>query len=184
MPPDAIPVEPIPDEDILNRMIFFPGMKGKDFGHLDPLAVFDFPSDKNYAVSLVWRRHCPELDDVNRIGCQKQADDIRDKTTIGHQKYNKNLKPEDIQYRGSIQSSAGKIRNIRDGKGIVLSVEHAPENEQGAHHAEIRLVLPNNVSVSKQERKHALTEIKRRLFMIFSDLLEHSCSSISFSVTN
>lgn len=159
--------ENIPDNAILNRLIFHPGMISSA-GELNVINAFTFSSDGLSNTSVIWRKYCLEMDCVNGMGCKKQTKDIERK------KENQNFDPDQYKYSGSIECCAEKIRSVQGNNGTSVEVVHAPQNEQGRHHSEIRLKFSEE-KMTKNKLKGEIREIKRRLFRVFSPLISHSC---------
>lgn len=177
MTADDVAVEMIPDDATLSRSIYFPAMRGQGQqpDAMEPLNVFIFSRDNGYRVSVIWRQYCPDLDCVNRLGCEKQQRDVTERTDPNHPRYSSSFDPAKYRYVGSIEGQACTIRSVRGDAGTSLGVVHAPDDGQGIHHAEIRMELPGNAQLTARQKKLERNEVKRRLYMQFSELFPHTC---------
>ena len=144
----------IPDKAKVSRMIFDPQM-GADVAKLVWEAVFQFPSDREYCESVVWRRFAPADSCVHSIGCKRQRD-------LRSERRNKT-------YKGTITAHVWKIREFRNPNNHGFHVIHAPS--EGIHHAHIRY----DISPDKKLTKIDKNELRFALKKIFSVSSPHNC---------
>lgn len=144
--------EIIPDEDAIHRHIDFPRMYN-DAKEMIWENVFQFPGGE--PESVVWGKHAPTLNDVHRLGREREA-------TIRRRN-------PDMRYIGFISSAAGPIRHVKTAPGHGFSVVHAPR--EGIHHAEISYRPAGEVPLKKSEK----SELKFALRQVFGALRPQSC---------
>lgn len=154
--------EDIPDEDSVNRNLYSP-IHFKDDKILEA-QLFMFKSDNDRKESLVWRKYARTALDVHQIGCDKERTD------------NERL-PEEKQrtYIGTMEAVVQQIREFKSERGHSLEVTHAPEDDQGAHHAEIQIVTPRGTPLAKNDLIDIRDELINR---IFGPRVPFSCEEI------
>jgi hypothetical protein len=109
--------------------------------------IFQFPSADGQVESLVWRRHAPKIEDVHRIGCEKQRND-RAKGRANS------------TYFGAITGNVGDIKTVKSKSGKSFTIVHAPE--QGVHHAHLGF----SEGSTKADRTELKVEMSRSLLNI------------------
>ena len=152
-------VEQIPDADQVSRHVDHPH-KITDGGELLWQHIFLFSSG---VESVVWRRYCPTIEEVHRLGCANQDA----KRALGRA----------ATYKGAITSVVEQIRALKSAKGHGFRVEHRPENDQGIHHAEIELAFNAGLAEGAKPPKSEVSELKRMIHGIWGQLEAHECSS-------
>ncbi|CAN7779848.1 hypothetical protein LJR084_008128 [Variovorax sp. LjRoot84] len=148
----AEPVEHIPDEDVVSRLIDAPHKVSAD-DELKWECVFEFPAGQ--PESVVWRKYKPAIDDVHRSGCERQKTKRVDKPAW--------------TYKGAISSAVGSIRAIRNARGHGFQVLHEPS--EGQEHAEVAYLVGGDAL-----QKNDKTELKSMLRDAFADQDPHDCS--------
>ena len=148
----GIPVEHIPDDDKVSRLVFYPFMYTSGNRMLMD-NVFTFSSNRGGRESIVWSRYAPTDQDVHNLGLNLTTE--------------KRAQNPDrvIQYDGFIVTYAGKIRAIKTAKGHGLFVEHVPA--EGKHHAEVGYQPTGSAAITKLEKG----ELKLALHKVFSALV-------------
>lgn len=148
----GIPVEHIPDDDKVSRLVFHPFMyTGGNRMLMDN--VFTFPSNRGARESVVWSRYAPTDGQVHNLG-------------LNHATAKRLENPDRIiQYDGFIVTYAGKIRAIKTAKGHGLFVEHVPA--EGKSHAEVGYQPTGSDAITKLEKG----ELKLALHKVFSALV-------------
>ena len=155
-------VEDIPDGDSVNRNIYSP-IHFKDDKILEA-QLFMLKTDNDRKESLIWRKYARTALDVHQIGCDKERTD------------NERLPSEKQRtYIGTIEAIVHQIREFKSERGHSLEVTHAPEGDQGAHHAEIHIVTPQGKSLKKNDLIDIRDELINR---IFSPRVSFSCEEL------
>lgn len=151
--------EHVPNEDTINRAIFFPQHK-----NFDAASVFQFGADENGSrrESVVWRKYAQTMADVHAIGCAIQVAMNARRAGRG--------RPEDVRYQGSIETQVGRVRGIQSGRGHGFDVNHEPD--EGIAHAEIAMRAAPNLQLHIND----LQELRDRLFNLFGSLVAHACN--------
>jgi hypothetical protein len=147
-----VPPELIPDPDNVSRHLYSPFM-GETGGDLVWDNVFMFPSKDGNCESVVWRKYAPELQDVHKLGCDKQR---RDREA-----------GKNSTYFGALTAQVGAIREIRSKTGARFRVEHVPEP---LHHAHIS--YQHDAPLTKPDK----TELKKLIRDTFAERSEDRCS--------
>jgi len=151
--------EQIPDQDDINRSIFFPQHK-----NFDAASIFQFSRDKtdgSRRESVIWRKYAATMAEVHAIGCA-----IQDR--MNHRRA-ENWKPQDVRYQGSIETRVQRVRGIRSDRGHSFNVNHEPD--EGIHHAEVAVAAAEDTTL----RSTDLQELRDRLFDLFGPLVAHAC---------
>jgi hypothetical protein len=156
MPGVAVTPEDIPDGEMVGRLIDFPRMYHDSMG-LIWKQVFQFPGGQH--ESLVWRKYAPTVEDVHRLGCQRESE-------------KRETKP-DMRYSGFISSTAGAIRGIRTQRGHGFALMHIPE--EGLHHIGV-FYAPDGGASPTSLKPGDKGELKLALGQVFGDLIPHSCA--------
>ena len=86
------------------RALLFPGTSDPDLeNHLDDQAFF-FMKNKNYCLSLIWRKHIPDMSGVHAIGCKSER---------RHQKAGKNKTLRGKIIRKRVRNLKKQIKNFK-----------------------------------------------------------------------
>lgn len=142
----------IPASHHISRHIFFPIMYDSD-QNLVWGNIFMFQQKYDYCESVVWRKYAT-LEEVHELGCAKAERD-------------RNINNKDRKYGGASTAKVGSAREIVVlDSNASIEVEHDPSENQGIHHAHIRLLLPVGVRKLKPSEK---TELRLILSDVFSD---------------
>lgn len=121
---------------------------------------WEFPSDKDRpeydrAESAVWRKVIVSDQDLNGLGCAKEAED--------------RAKGKLREYRGSISSTAGIVRSKKTTRGHTFSVSEFPK--EGNWHLHIKVEIPAGLGYGKADKQDARALMNEA----FSPLLPHTC---------
>jgi hypothetical protein len=143
-------VEEISDDDQVSRHIDFPH-KFNEYNDLLWGTAFMFSDG---CESLVWRKYKPTIDEVHALGCERETE-------------KKAHKPE-YRYVGALSAGVRPLRLAKTARGHGFSVEHHPEDGQGAHHAELHLTHGGGPPIAKLDR----AELRVLLEVIFGGSLE------------
>jgi hypothetical protein len=147
------PIESIPDQDSIHRLIDFPRMYD-DVKGLIWENVFQFPNGE--PESVVWAKYALTASDIHRIGCEREA-------TV------RKRRPEtNMLYAGFMSAVAGLVREVRTRPGHGFSVTHEPK--EGIHHAEISYQPAAGATLKRSEK----SELKFALRKVFGTLKSHS----------
>jgi len=96
--------------------------------------ILQFPSADGQVESVVWRRHAPQIEDVHKLGCEKQKNDRAKGRTSS-------------TYFGAITGNVGDIKSVKSKSGISLTVVPAPY--EGVHHAHLGFSAGSTKIVSR-----------------------------------
>lgn len=130
-----IPVEDIPDDDPLGRLIYFPSMYGGS-EELLYKQVFQFPSNDGACECLVWSKYATVPDGMHEIG-------IRDEEA-------KRARGNPARYDGFMLCKAGKIRAVKSANGHGFSLVH--DSSEGDYHVLISYLAAPDTVIRKAER--------------------------------
>lgn len=138
--------ESIPANDEVSRHIFFPFMF--ENSEIFWKKVFLFKTNNKYCESVVWRKYAPSIIDVHVLGNIKVTKD--------------RFTHKNRMYIGAYTCSVSLITNINTSNNIRIGVEHDPSNDQGRHHAHLKLLFPENINKpEKNDRSEIILKLKR-----------------------
>jgi len=146
-------IESIPASDDVSRHLFFPHMLKNS--EILWKRVFQFQPENNYCESVVWRKYAQSILDVHVLGSIKVKKDRITRT--------------DRLYLGAFTCSVNLIINLETDSNIQCKIKHDPSENQGRHHAHLKLLLPENMTKPSKNDK---SEIRLKLKRIFEPLEE------------
>lgn len=154
------PAQPIPDKDELSRLIFARLVSPEDLDYIE-LNPFEFPSDLvrtdyHRAESVVWRAIFASDDEVNALGCAKEAV--------------KRAAGKDQLYLGARTATAGAIRAQKTTRGHEFAVKHYPK--EGDWHAHIIVMERSDIKYDKQDR----SDVRALMQDVFGPRRDHRCT--------
>jgi len=152
--PAGLPIEEIPDCDLIARLVLFPRMYDQARGLIWP-NTFEFPDSQGESVA--WNKYIDFPEGVHRLGCAAEE--------------RKRAYRPDCRYVGYIPAEVKVIRDLKNARGHGFSVAHEPS--EGIHHAEIR--YRENAGGEVPIRKGDKAELKALLRDAFGSLVPHSC---------
>lgn len=149
-------VESIPDNDFISRQINSPNQYDVATGLLIAKDLFVLSSQNGESVS--WRKYA-SVEDVHSAGFVRQAAKRRGNSPRW-------------TYEGSVTTSVGAVRAIRNMNQNGFTVLHVPK--EGQAHAEIHYLAAGEAVIPRAER----SELNLRLGRFFAalDLEAHICT--------
>lgn len=152
-------VDSIPSSDNVSRHLYYPFMYDDGNCHIAWNKIFTFQRKNKFCDSVVWRKYAESIDQVHAIGCEKV-------------KVDNEIDPN-RKYVGAYTGSVREIRDISTDHNIHLEVVHDPTEDQGIHHAHLKLLLPDGM---KKPSRNDRSEIFSKLEPIFKPLEENNRS--------